>query len=112
MFGLDNAEVQRRRRYVGDVRKEIKVRSLLMIPTVPTLTSYVSLELEGRTIFVNIVPSTTASSDKSSTQWFCVTTLGTRGGGRSPGCVGTGRTAGESTFTLSRWVVKWIASSS
>ena len=28
MFGLDDAEVQRRRRYVGDARKEIQVRSI------------------------------------------------------------------------------------
>jgi len=27
MFGLDEAEVQKRRRYVGHVRKEIEVRS-------------------------------------------------------------------------------------
>ena len=26
MFGLEDAEVQRRRRYVGDVQKEIQVR--------------------------------------------------------------------------------------
>lgn len=29
MFGLDDAEVQRRRRYVGDVRKEIQVRAFV-----------------------------------------------------------------------------------
>lgn len=28
MFGLDDAEVQRRRRYVRDARKEIQVRSI------------------------------------------------------------------------------------
>jgi hypothetical protein len=47
MFGLDDAEVQRRRRYVGDVRREIQVRSFYMVVAVSTLTPYVSLEHEG-----------------------------------------------------------------
>lgn len=47
MFGLDDAEVQRRRRYVSDVHKEIQVRSFLIVQAVATLTSYVSLEHEG-----------------------------------------------------------------
>jgi hypothetical protein len=101
MFGLDDAEVQRRRRYVGDVRKEIQVRSLLIVQAVATLTSYVSLELEGRTILINVIPSATTSSNKSSSEWLCIATFGTRGGRGSPSCLGTGRTAGEKRFYLS-----------
>lgn len=78
MFGLDDAEVQRRRRYVSDVRKEIQVRSLPMFPAISTLTSHVSLEHEIRTIYVNAVPNTTTSGNKSSSEWFGITALGTR----------------------------------
>ena len=48
MFGLDEAEVQKRRRYVGHVRKEIEVRSYFQTPLPCKLFSiraYVQLSL-------------------------------------------------------------------